>query len=464
VTIPSTIRERDGTLVPFHRDDIARRLFAVRPQALLSRELAEGVQYFLAETHTGDAIDRGEFEELLIKVVRELGHPALALQLADRPSAALPNAPPTPDDVVREALEQFSLAHAFPPDIAAAHREGIFEILDLDCPNRLNAAVLPHSERSIAEALLDISARVGRMVAIDDMPYDGDLESVLRATGLRPIVNIHCDRTDAGPLFPANQRNMIPHEWFETGLPIRWHLSRHDLEGEQFAPIVERALRHRDFEFVIERQRQSIHLGYGLTRSGPAISTRVRVRFDRFLAMLGPCNQLQFLKKLTVLGCLLAAVGRARRAWLTQHGDPALTHGFALERSQLLIEHRGLMRASLNILGPSADEQAAAMMASQCLSAVTDGAGADRFNSFAPTFDWQPSAEEQSPLAVLGECNMQWSRHLRLVDQLNASDPEFPATIFVKQFVGKRIQEVSLALRSAFAARLNRLRLDCVEN
>ena len=80
---PAWVRKRDGRLEPFDADKISRALFAAseslgRPDAFLARELTDGVVHFLgAETDSG-ATSTNQVAELVAKVVRELGQPALS--------------------------------------------------------------------------------------------------------------------------------------------------------------------------------------------------------------------------------------------------------------------------------------------------------------------------------------------------------------------------------------------------
>src|SRR3989442_93704 len=85
---PAWVRKRDGQIVPFEADKISRALFAatealVRPDAFLARELADGVVHFLTEENSGATPTTEDIAELVAKVVRELGQPALAETFAD---------------------------------------------------------------------------------------------------------------------------------------------------------------------------------------------------------------------------------------------------------------------------------------------------------------------------------------------------------------------------------------------
>src|SRR5688572_13418888 len=82
--------KRDGRLVPFEADKINRALFAATeaigaPSALLARELTDSILYFLASEVGSSTPTTAQIEELVVKIVRELGHPRLAQAYAQFP-------------------------------------------------------------------------------------------------------------------------------------------------------------------------------------------------------------------------------------------------------------------------------------------------------------------------------------------------------------------------------------------
>src|SRR5690348_5725312 len=92
---PAWVYKRDGQLVPFDADKISRALFAAtealgRPDAFLARELADGVVHFLAADADGPTLTTAQVAELVEKVVRELGHPALAAAYAVHHTGRVP--------------------------------------------------------------------------------------------------------------------------------------------------------------------------------------------------------------------------------------------------------------------------------------------------------------------------------------------------------------------------------------
>src|SRR5712692_5187440 len=82
------VHKRDGRLVPFDADRISRALFAAgeslgRPDPFASRELTDSVLHFLRTEASGTTPTTAQVADLVVKVVRELGQPALAKAFAD---------------------------------------------------------------------------------------------------------------------------------------------------------------------------------------------------------------------------------------------------------------------------------------------------------------------------------------------------------------------------------------------
>ena len=80
---PEWIYKRDGRLDPFDADRLCRSLFAAterlgRPDAFTARELTDGVLHFLADETENRIATTAQVAETVVKVVRELGHPAVA--------------------------------------------------------------------------------------------------------------------------------------------------------------------------------------------------------------------------------------------------------------------------------------------------------------------------------------------------------------------------------------------------
>jgi hypothetical protein len=272
--IPEWVYKRDGRLVPFEADRISQALFAAsetlgRPDAFLARELTEGVVHFLA-AEAGEKIPTtGQIAELIVKVVRELGQPALSQAYADGNRRRLRSADlPVPSDVrrgdkprsgatfalhlsatdaparvVRRCLEEYSLHAVFGRDLAAAHRDGLVTLGGLETPLHLAGCVFDLSGRSegdgpgwarsrrpgaLVQALQEFRQRAGLFLVVDGPEYalspfgsasdlaknSGELWAGLEATGLAAVVNLNVARpprwaeeSAEGPLF-AERRSL----------------------------------------------------------------------------------------------------------------------------------------------------------------------------------------------------------------------------------------------------------------
>lgn len=270
---PEWVYKRDGRLVPFESDKISRALFAAgeslgQADAFTARELTDGVLHFLGPEADGALLTTAQIAELVIKVVRELGHPGLAQAFAEfaqrqpqgpqakvdrrRLSLEMPDlsliAPATLEPMTRlrraggACLKAYALEEVFSRDLAAAHRDGLLVLGGLEAPFELAGWLLgaPTGHR-IVEAVEQARALAGEYLAIDGPEYvlctphnrpggEGaasangadeyarELGIGLRTTGLRAIVNLNGasppfwagDLAD-GPLF-AQQRQPTSQE------------------------------------------------------------------------------------------------------------------------------------------------------------------------------------------------------------------------------------------------------------
>src|SRR5262249_22296432 len=198
------VSKRDGQLVPFDADKISRAVFAAgeelgRPDAFLARELADGVVHFLTVESEGVTPTTGQIAELVVKVVRELGQPALAeafarfgerRQRADRhagaaetetPRPASPASPPgevvlrfTPQtplsEVVPACIRGYTLQTMFTRDLVAAQGAGLLTLTGLEAPPELAGCLLgpPLDPRAgIISALEELRRFAGRFVVLD---------------------------------------------------------------------------------------------------------------------------------------------------------------------------------------------------------------------------------------------------------------------------------------------------------
>jgi hypothetical protein len=221
------VHKRDGRLVPFDADRISRALFAAgeslgRPDAFASRELTDSILHFLRAEASGATPTTAQIAELVVKVVRELGQPALAKAFADaqtrkaesgkqaeedqrqawkgsaeawetRPGfGATPGANLGPTHIelaqwvdtmpsarlARRAagacLRDFALRNIYQRDLVAVQADGLLSLAGLDSPLELAAGVLridgaPAS--NLVEIVEEARSLVGEYVALDGPEY-----------------------------------------------------------------------------------------------------------------------------------------------------------------------------------------------------------------------------------------------------------------------------------------------------
>jgi hypothetical protein len=422
--IPEWVRKRDGRLMPFEPDKLCRSLFAATeslglPDPFLARELTDGVLHFLGPDCPAipSTID---LHDLVIKVVRELGHPALAQQFADhadqkrqRPTAGsvpvLPGNPwpmrtahdkpdwahdlddviatgladgDPPEELLRQiasvSLRSYSLRRAVPPELAAAHRDGLLTLTGLEAPLELAGLVLPPppAGSTWTQSLLDARACAGQFVAIDGLEHalDADgpnrvldqLREGMRLTGLAVVVNLNSspppiwarDRW-GGPLFaglpattsaaPIDRCDELLQSLLASphpGWQVAWHLSAADLapEGERrLLTVLRFALAGASLELVFDRPRRPVSLAEGLDRDRPGVLTVVGLGLTRLADQSATGSDLDaYLTKLESLARLARAAGRAKLDYLRKHARPVAHRAFLLERARLVIVPVGL--------------------------------------------------------------------------------------------------------------------------
>lgn len=175
-TGPTWVRKRGGRIEPFEPERINGVLFAAtealgQADPFRARELTDCVVHFLErETYRG-TIDATDVRDVMIKVVRELGHPELAFVL-DRTHATEPapvgthtparaearcgplrsqlgdwlRSMPSPqtlrERISTTALEQYGLEAVYGKNLIAAHRERLLELGNLAAPLEFASLVL----------------------------------------------------------------------------------------------------------------------------------------------------------------------------------------------------------------------------------------------------------------------------------------------------------------------------------
>ncbi|MFL5243831.1 MAG: ATP cone domain-containing protein [Gemmataceae bacterium] len=258
---PAWVHKRDGRLVPFEADKISRALFAAteslgRPDAFLARELTDGVVHFLSVEQEGAVPTTAQVAESVVKVVRELGQPALSQvflegvrkrdavdldDLAKTPANQITirlSVDDSPTKVLRDFARSYTLQMVFARDIVAAHRDGLLALSGLETPQDLAGCVLelPPPGKTLTEAFFDARNHVANCVAVDGPEFliseylrsirreqnelansivkrwwIRELAASLSAAGLRAIVNLNnsspplwAEDLASGPLFLEN--------------------------------------------------------------------------------------------------------------------------------------------------------------------------------------------------------------------------------------------------------------------
>lgn len=260
-------RKRDGRLVPFEADKINRALFAAgealgRPDPFLARELTDGVLHFLTAETAGELLSTDQIGELVVKVVRELGQPALAAAfeqerqrrttLAARPGQPertlqkeSPDRPVLTSDtliqdfgegcspvellrrVAAPRMREYASRQVFSRDLGAAQADRLLTLTGLQAPLELADCVLglPVTPGTgLIEALEDARTAAASCIAVDGPEYLlgqghlGDAATLarevaigLRLTGCRIVLNLNvspppwAETVADGPLFAAHR-------------------------------------------------------------------------------------------------------------------------------------------------------------------------------------------------------------------------------------------------------------------
>ena len=333
--LPTSILTCDGRTVPFEPDRISRSLFAVTelmgaPNAFLARELTDGVLHFIGLEPEAPATT-SDLADMVAKVVRELGYPAIArvyeenVRTASRQSVSDPTEPlpslqnldpfATVHRAAREQLKNFSLERAYPRDLVSAHRNGLLHLLDLDHPNEMSGTILspgrplPANCWEFLETIVAARSVAGSFIAIDSPEWalatqggapeevvDAFLQSLeqsLRLTGLHAILNLNivdppawatwsptaAAQTELGPLFRDVQKE-VSRDRMEAigdllldkavGPSVFWHLSDCDFRDEampRLQRLAARALVCSRIRCVFDRARLPVQLGPGVDRT-----------------------------------------------------------------------------------------------------------------------------------------------------------------------------------------------------
>jgi hypothetical protein len=298
-----------------------------------------------------------------------------------------------------QVLADFSLERVFSKNLAAAHREGLLVLGDLDLPLELEAAVIrpmpPGGSHSWAagvfETLEQARQFVGRRVAIDSPERElaqrgariGDTliwikeaGRAARTLGLELVLNLGCEslppwaaETDTGPLFadPSRQLNlqtlhghldvMIDHVLqieTEAVFRIDWHLSERDFGDEanqrRLHRLARASLQGGPVTFVCDRPRREVPLAEGVDRNNQAVLQWVGLNLPTLLARQGRMLDPEtLLAKVMSLARLAASAGVQKRDFLRRHGRherPA----FLLDRAHVALYFIGLQSVAAQMV------------------------------------------------------------------------------------------------------------------
>jgi hypothetical protein len=405
--LPTWVLKRDGRREPFESDKISQALFAATEtlgaaNAFLARELADGVLHFLAQESAEDVVSAGGLAELVEKVVRELGQPALAQAFARGVSEPRPaperGAEPArpsfsltlpldaqPDQVPRAALAAYSLQVVFGRDLAAAHEEGLIALGELETPAQLASVALdgplPSRQAAWEAAWLQVESTPARLLVIDSAElflrssgaeWLPAFDRALGLTGKCAVLNLNiaspprwAQEGGAGPLFssssaastaPSSEEAWrLVQELRSPRLRVDWHLHEHDFHDESRRRLVSElcAQATSPLALVLDRPRQLVHLAEGVDRQCPAVLLEVGLNLPGFLERPEVSHDVQrLLDKLPSLARMAVRAGVQKRRYLRRQAA-ALSRGFLLDRARLVVTLRGLCAAARTLLQES---------------------------------------------------------------------------------------------------------------
>jgi hypothetical protein len=386
--LPDAVRGPNGRSEPFEPERITRSLFAVtervgRPDAFLARELTDGVLHFLTTDTVGANPTPNQIAEVVVKVVRELGQPALASAYEE--SVGLPPGGLLPESPDETSDSRTGLSQIFPRDLVSAHEEGLIRLTGLESPRELAGVATNLPPGGVRDAIRNARQIAGEFLAIDGPEFDlaaipgdpiqlaeaylKDAHSAAVVAGLTLILNLNIATPPArltegtGPLYQpdaarqSERHRQIAHALAErahdTRLAVWWHLAaeddRRDVPGKCF-------LRHTT-EFVFDRARTPVQLGPGIDRQTPATLIEVGVNLARLVELTGgpPVDPEVFLRRVGSLARFAKTAGHVKHDYLRRLGAPAVREAFLLDRARLVLVPIGLADAARAASAPPAE-------------------------------------------------------------------------------------------------------------
>jgi hypothetical protein len=409
--LPTWVRRRDGSQVPFEADRICQSLYAAAeslgaPSAFLIRELTDVVLHFLAQESFDAIPTTAQIAEEVEKIVREVGQPELARRYAEGQQCA---AEPTvkhvliactarPEQFVNDCLEAYALEAIFTRDVAAAIREGLLHVNGLNAPASLSSLVLDTPR--LAEfpwwlALDDWRACGGERWIVESPEW---LCTAQTHPALTPhlcehllslpilaqrAVELHLNIAEppswslahpARPLFTPDEDEATQQErsnfldsllerWKTLHAPkvpaIAWHVHdrsfRDETERRQLHDLLRQALQGKAIRFLFDRPRSAIALAEGLDRKCPGVLLEAGLD----LAALAQHPDIQqdgatLLKKLPSLARIAVSAAGQKRQFLRGLPEASpLKRRFLIDRAAAAVVPLGLDDAVRRLTGES---------------------------------------------------------------------------------------------------------------
>jgi hypothetical protein len=365
----------DGDRIAFEPEGVSRDLFSAMerlgsPDSFRARELTDAVLFFLSQTGERE-LPLEELNDLIEKVVRELGHPELASEFRTPPSKPQPKAKPrseardpfrqlleakAPSRVmnrlaVQTALQNYSNEFVYPRDLLSAAEQGLIVLTDRAAPLEMTATTVHLKNGStlfdlIREAQEVASDRVTLfgIESLDLPPEQTARELALLSEWGEIALEVHLNHheqpdpatglfADASPVESPRERSRDWLRAFISHQPrlIHWHLQPDEPDDE----LTSLLLANPGIEIHLPAPRQE-----GVPLS---VLTSVGMNLLILWRQLGEPTDLElYLKKLGSLARLAKSVGFIRRKFLRKQAREATLRGFRLERAVLQVFLLGL--------------------------------------------------------------------------------------------------------------------------
>ena len=469
--LPDAVRGPNGRSVPFEPERITRRLFAVterigRPDAFLARELTDGVLHFLTTDIVGANPTPSQIAEVVVKVVRELGQPALASAYEE--SVGLPPGGVLPEE--EPSGSPTGLSRIFPRDLMSAHEEGLIRLTGLESPRELAGICTDLPPGGIRDAIRYAREIAGEYLAIDGPEFDlavmlgdplqladaflNEARTAAAAAGLTVILNLNIASPPTrlseatGPLFePGSGKRSDRHrqiaralgeQTHDSRLAVWWHVSADDSKRDM--PGV--SLIRNSTEFVFDRARTPIQLGPGIDRQTPATLIEVGVNLARLVELTGGplVDPEVFLRRVGSLARFAKTAGHVKHDYLRRHGSPAVREAFLLDRARLVLVPIGLADAARAADGPPAD------FARDILRMLRNAAEGDRPRVMPVRID-SPLGEDE--WGAVADPDFSVRQQLRRASQLHAVTGAGRVDLVMPETNGDRVEAIRLAAESS---------------